>query len=59
VARLNAAINDALKSADMQASLARLGVETRPGTPEEFAAFIAAESQKWSTIADKAGIRIE
>jgi tripartite-type tricarboxylate transporter receptor subunit TctC len=59
VAKLNAAINDCLKSAEMQASFARLGVETKPGTPQDFAAFIAAESQKWATVADAAGIRIE
>jgi tripartite-type tricarboxylate transporter receptor subunit TctC len=59
VAKLNAAINEGLKSAEMQASFAKLGVETRPGTPQEFAAFIASESKKWSDVANAAGIRID
>jgi tripartite-type tricarboxylate transporter receptor subunit TctC len=59
VAKLNAAINDCLNSAEMLASFARLGVEVKPGTPQEFAAFIAAEAQKWSAVADAAGIRLE
>jgi tripartite-type tricarboxylate transporter receptor subunit TctC len=59
VAKLNAAVNGLLKSADMRATLARLGVEAKPGTPQEFAAFIASETEKWSAIAERAGIRID
>jgi tripartite-type tricarboxylate transporter receptor subunit TctC len=59
VAKLNAVINDCLVSAEMKASFARLGVEVKPGTAQEFAAFIAAETQKWTAVADAAGIRME
>lgn len=59
VRKLNDAVNAGLRSAEMQASLAKLGVEARPGSPEEFASFIAAESRKWSAIADAAGIRVD
>ena len=48
--RLNAAINDGLRSADMQVSLKRLGAEARGGTSQEFAAFLASEVQRWAAI---------
>jgi tripartite-type tricarboxylate transporter receptor subunit TctC len=48
--KLNAAINDALRSADMQVTLKRLGAEARGGTSQEFAAFLASEVQRWAAI---------
>jgi tripartite-type tricarboxylate transporter receptor subunit TctC len=48
--RLNAAINDGLRSADMQVTLKRLGAEARGGTSQEFAAFLASEVQRWAAI---------
>ena len=47
VGALNGAINGVLKSGEMRASLAKLGVQASPGTAEGFAAFIAGEAQKW------------
>jgi tripartite-type tricarboxylate transporter receptor subunit TctC len=40
--KLNAAINDALRSADMQVTLKRLGAEARGGRSQELAAFLAS-----------------
>ena len=57
--RLNTIINDGLRSAEMRANLANFQVEPTPGSPEEFAALIAAETQKWSVVVRSAGIRIE
>lgn len=50
VARLNAAINESVTSAELRARFAQLGIQPDPGTPEEFAAFFAAESRKWAAI---------
>ena len=36
-----------------------IGDEPAGGTPEEFAASIAADSQKWSEVIKRAGIRLE
>jgi tripartite-type tricarboxylate transporter receptor subunit TctC len=36
--------------------MARLGVAPRPGTPAEFAAFIADEAPKWADIVRVAGV---
>jgi len=56
VARLNAAINEAVASADVRARFAALGLEPSTGSPEEFARFFAAETRKWASVAATAGI---
>jgi len=59
VAKLNASINDALKSTDIRDTLAKFGSEPIGGTPQEFATFIAAESKKWSEIIRLAGVKVD
>jgi tripartite-type tricarboxylate transporter receptor subunit TctC len=59
VARLNAAINDGLRTPGMQASLRTLGAVAAPATPEEFGAFIAAEARKWSAAARAANVHVD
>jgi tripartite-type tricarboxylate transporter receptor subunit TctC len=59
VERLNRVINDGLRSDEMKKSLARFRVEPRPGTPQNFAAFIASESKKWADVISSAGIKVE
>ena len=49
--RLNAAINETMKSREVEAALTKLGGHARPGSTLDFAAFIAAERQKWSPVA--------
>ena len=43
--KLNAAVNAGLKSPEVQASFAKLRLETRAMTPQEFAAKLAEEAQ--------------
>jgi len=59
VNKLNAAINAGVKSADIQARLKTMAAQTRPGTPQEFAAFIAEERPKWTAMAKLSNIRPE
>ncbi len=59
VAKLNAEINAGLKSADVQARLKAFAAETRPGTPQEFAAFIAQERPKWTAMAKLSNLRTQ
>src|SRR5262247_533795 len=59
VAKLNAAINDILKSNEAQAGFARLGAEAKLGSPQDFAAFIAAEAPRWTAIANETGIKVD
>src|SRR5262245_11642973 len=59
VAKLNAAINESLKSADIVAALGKLGAEVRTGSAQEFAAFIAKERAMWIDVVTRAGIKAE
>ncbi len=59
IARLNAEINDSLKSSEMRASLTKLGYEAKPTTPAEFADFLEAERKKWPPLLKAAGLKPE
>jgi tripartite-type tricarboxylate transporter receptor subunit TctC len=59
VDRLNAAINQGLKSPGMNSNLERLGAEPNPGSPQDFAAFIADETTKWGTIIKASGVKLD
>jgi tripartite-type tricarboxylate transporter receptor subunit TctC len=59
VAQLNAAINQSMTSPEVAAAFAKLGAELQPGSPQHFAAFLAAETKKWAAVAKTADIRIE
>jgi tripartite-type tricarboxylate transporter receptor subunit TctC len=59
VARLNGAINDALQSAEIKASFSSLGIETRAGSPEDFATLLAQDAPRWFDIIRVTGIRME
>jgi len=59
VNKLNAAINQGLRSPTLQVRLKQLAAEWRFGTPEEFAAFIKAEDPKWIAMAKLSGLKAE
>jgi tripartite-type tricarboxylate transporter receptor subunit TctC len=59
VRRLNAEINAGLNSSELASTFAKLGVGARPMSPAEFGAFLVRENQKWSAVAQRAGVRIE
>jgi tripartite-type tricarboxylate transporter receptor subunit TctC len=59
VEKLNGAVNEILKSKDAQAGLARLSAESKLGSPQGFAAFIAAEARRWAAIANETGIKVD
>ncbi|MBL8326892.1 MAG: tripartite tricarboxylate transporter substrate binding protein [Rubrivivax sp.] len=55
--KLNAEFNAAMKSAEVQERLARLGAEPAPAhTPAEFAALVAADSARWARLIRERGI---
>ena len=56
VAKLNAALDGALADADVQKRLGIDGAQTLPGTPQDYAADIAAEQAKWSAILKQSGV---
>jgi tripartite-type tricarboxylate transporter receptor subunit TctC len=59
VDKLNVAINESLAAPEVAAAFARLGAEVRPARPQEFAAFLAAETRKWTEVVRAANIKIE
>jgi tripartite-type tricarboxylate transporter receptor subunit TctC len=59
VEKLNAAANDALKSADIQASLKKLGAEAKGGSVKTFAAVIAATAKTSADLVEAVGIKPE
>lgn len=58
VARLNAVINDGLRSAEMRAGLEKLGIEPHITTPAEFAKLVAEEAPRWSHAVALTGIKV-
>jgi tripartite-type tricarboxylate transporter receptor subunit TctC len=59
VSKLNSAINESLKGADIVAALGKLGAEVRTGSPEDFGAFLAKERDKWVDVVTRTGIKAE
>jgi tripartite-type tricarboxylate transporter receptor subunit TctC len=59
VQRLNAEIGAILKDPAVKSALNAQGFELIGGTPEEFAALIRSESDKWAPVIKKTGARID
>jgi tripartite-type tricarboxylate transporter receptor subunit TctC len=59
IARLNREAVAALRAPEIAARLAGDGAEVVAGTPEEFGAWIKAETEKWARVAKAAGIKPE
>ncbi len=58
-ARLNAAVNKALKTDKVRDAFAKLGVDPGGGTPEEFGATFRSEILRWTKIVNDAGIKVQ
>ena len=59
IEKLNAAINAGVRSPEISASFARLGIDLKTGTPAEFVALIAEEVPRWTEIVRLTGIKVE
>jgi tripartite-type tricarboxylate transporter receptor subunit TctC len=59
VGKLNAAINAIVMSKEMGETLTKLSATPKVGTPAAFAAFMAAETKKWTEVIVAAGIKGE
>ena len=58
VGAISGAINAALKTSDMQQSLARIGAEPVGGSPESFSVFLQRDVDTWSKVIKDAGITV-
>jgi tripartite-type tricarboxylate transporter receptor subunit TctC len=59
IAYLNAEVNKAIKLQDVRERFATEGLEPLGSTPEEFAAIIKNDIEKWARVAQSAGIKRE
>ena len=53
VMQLNSAVNEALQSADVRASLDGIGVDVRAGTPEAFATSLDEQAREWKRVIEE------
>jgi tripartite-type tricarboxylate transporter receptor subunit TctC len=59
VMQLNGAVNEAVQSAEVRASLDGIGVDARIGTPEEFATALDEQARDWKRVIEETGIQVE
>jgi tripartite-type tricarboxylate transporter receptor subunit TctC len=57
VAKLNAAVNKLLESQSVKDQFAKQGVEATPSTPDQLAQYASKERQRWTEVANKAGVK--
>jgi tripartite-type tricarboxylate transporter receptor subunit TctC len=59
IAKLNAAVVRALKDPDVSARLSGIGQTPSPSTPEEFAAQIRSDYERWGKVVKASGAKVE
>lgn len=59
IMKLNGAINEALQTAEVRASLDGIGVDARIGTPEAFAAALDEQAREWKRVIEETGIVVD
>src|SRR5262245_54980732 len=59
IAKLSAALRDAVNAPDTKERMAKDGTEPLPSTPEEYAADIDREETKWSAVVRQSGAKPE
>ena len=57
--KMYVAVGAALKSPDLKQQFEQQGVEVVGSKPEEFAPFIAAESERWGALAKAVGAKLD
>src|SRR5262245_10430810 len=56
---LNEALNEGMKAPEIQNLISNVGSESKPNSPEEFAAYIALQHRKWVEVGKAAGVKID
>jgi tripartite-type tricarboxylate transporter receptor subunit TctC len=57
VGKLNAAVNEVLRSAALWECLGKLGFKAEPGSPDDFAHLIATDAEKWAAVVALSGAK--
>jgi tripartite-type tricarboxylate transporter receptor subunit TctC len=58
VTKLNAALNEALKTPQVAERFKQLNIESRANTPEEFGVFVREQMDKWGKVVKEANIKL-
>jgi tripartite-type tricarboxylate transporter receptor subunit TctC len=58
VKTLNAKLNETLKTPTVSQRFKQLNIDARPNTPEEFAAFVDEQMEKWGKVVKEANIKL-
>jgi tripartite-type tricarboxylate transporter receptor subunit TctC len=59
VAKLNSEVNEALKSAELRASMVKVGFEPVGGTPQDYGALVTEQLARWEPIVKASGFQME
>jgi len=59
IEKLNTSINEFLRSAEVEAALAKFNAKPKIGSPQDFAKFWRAETEKWTNVVTSAGIKAD
>ncbi len=57
VTKLNAEVNAIIRMPEMQERWTQMGIDRMEGSPEQFAAWLAHESEQWATLIRTVGIK--
>ena len=55
---LNETMNEGMQAPEIQQLIANVGSESKPNSPEEFAAYIAVQHRKWLEVGKAAGVKL-
>jgi len=58
VTRLNALLNEGLQTSEIKANLTKAGTEVNPGSPADFADYVAVQHKRWLEVGKAAGVTI-
>jgi tripartite-type tricarboxylate transporter receptor subunit TctC len=59
IAKLNATMNARLKTAELQAALAKLSLDARPMSAQEFGNVLVEDMRQWGALAEQTGIKLK
>ena len=59
IKRLNGALNEVQHSPELIASMAKLGLQPKHGSPQDFAAFLESEKKEWAHAVEVTGVKLE
>ncbi len=58
ITKLNTTMNEGMQAPEIQSRLAAVGTQAKPGSPADFAAYIAVQHRKWLEVGKAAGVHL-